>query len=113
MFAGNVHRLHLPPDDAPHTAWPQGAKREPHRQEHVPAGTSGAAPLQILQDRFAHFILNRVLLDAASLGAAHREDFRAPVKIIQPKTRNLAAAEAIDGIQENHRPRAIPSASCR
>jgi hypothetical protein len=36
--------------------------------------------------------LNRVLLDAASFGTAHSKDFCAPVKIIQPKTRNLTAA---------------------
>jgi hypothetical protein len=63
----------------------------------------GPASAEVFEDRFANFILNWILLDTTMLGTAHDEGFASPVEIVEAKSRDLAASQAIDGIQQNHR----------
>src|SRR5579859_9917 len=72
----------------------------------ISAGAARPSLGQIAQDGFAYFVLQRVSLIPASLGSFDGKRFFAPVKIREPQTRDLAAAQSIDGTKPQDRLRA-------
>ena len=96
MFQLDSQLLHSPADDLPHWARANPSVRRILGQKNMTARTAFPAFLEVLNDRFANFILNRILLDSASLGAPHAEGLIAPIKIAQLKSGHLAASKPID-----------------
>jgi hypothetical protein len=69
---------------------------------------------KISKNRLTHFVLDRILLSAAMLGAPNGEDFTLPIKILQTQVDDLTRAQSIDRKQKQEGPganmlRVIPS----
>ena len=66
------------------------------------AGRAARPHLQIAQDCFPDFVLQRIALISSALGTLDAERLFAPIDVDQPQTRNLAAAQRIDGAQQQN-----------
>src|SRR5258708_35231944 len=88
-----------------HSASGYSTVRLPERYEDISAGASRPR-LQIAQDRLPDFVLKRIALISAAFGTLDAEGLFPPVDIDQPEIRRLAAAQRIDGTQQQHNVRA-------
>ena len=99
MLRLNAKPLYLFADDSSHGASVEGAIRKLQREKNTSAGAVWAPVAKIVEDRFAHLILNRELLDAASFGPADAESFVPPIKVAQAKARDLTYTQTVNGKQ--------------
>src|SRR5258708_24809303 len=77
------------------------------RERDEDISTRAAGPrLQIAQDRLSDFVLKRIALISAAFRTLDAERLFPPVNVDQPQARNLAAAQRIDGTQQQHSVRA-------
>jgi hypothetical protein len=82
MLRLNSQRFDSLADDAPHCSTREGTIGGLQRKKNKSAGAPRASVLKIVKDSFAHFILNRELLDATSFGSMDAERFVSPIKVV-------------------------------
>lgn len=60
--------------------------------------------MQIAEDRFANFELDRILLCATTLCSSNAESFLSPIEIVETEIAYLTATKSVDGKQEDDGP---------
>ena len=74
----------------------------PSRNKQKPRLAARPASLQVRQDRFTDLILNRIVLNSTAFGSSHGKGLTSPVEIVEPKPRHFAAAQSVDGQEQEN-----------
>ena len=88
----------------PHSGVLEWSPEASFSKEDVPIIDTRSDISKIFENRLPHFVLDRILLSAAMLGAPNGEDFTLPIKILQTQVDDLTRAQSIDRKQKQEGP---------
>ena len=88
----------------PHSAVLEWSPRASFSKEDMPIIDTRSDISKIFKNRLPHFVLDRILLSTAVLGASNGEDFTLPIKILQTQIDDLAGAQSIDREKQQESP---------